>query len=391
MRAGCGLIAWAVFATFGLSGCVLAGAAGPNATPSASALAPRERAPIGTSLFDLGCDALASQNDLTTLFSASTGRPVAVELDPEFFDVSIVALKQSGALLCDWGDPYTYDSPSLALIVVPEADGAFDENQTALMSDPDDPYRTLDIFDGSVYQCRSDYNSSWNVYRCEWHILSEGVWVSVTLTGLLESTLGAGPDPDSDIGLVEVTESSALVGYLSRAVEAIFSAPRRDVTPSPTSRGSCADLIDIGLLTTLLPGTARVRDLLATHNQEAGVDDGTFGFADGYPGSQLGLASMRNLGYRYCSISPPPADAAFLTTFAVAPGGSWAFDLDKAHILDGIGPTISTCRWPSDDGPFCTLEALVGDTLVAVNTQEVSPILATVVLRNIVENLDLDQ
>lgn len=96
--------------------------------------------------------------------------------------------------------------------------------------------------------------------------------------------------------------------------------------------------------------------------------------------------SMQRLGYRYCSVSPPPAGGYYSTVVTVAPGGAWAFDSSKQASLDGLGPAISNCT-STQDGPSCFIAVLVGDTLVTVESNEASPVVGLAVMKGVIANL----
>jgi hypothetical protein len=344
-------------------------------------------------VFDFGCDAVATPTEMKSLFGATAGRPSDVDPDFEWLYMPTVALRQNGALVCEWGDQYEYGAPSFNLIAVPDFADGFEQNRAELMSDNDDyygdRYSELDIFDGSVYQCAPDYDypSSASELRCEWNILANGVWVAVTLTGLLDSTLDSEPDPDSDIEFMTATKDSGVVRYLSRVVNSILQAPRLELTRPATTVRPCSQLIDRAIG----DRDVEVRDeLLPRDPGYDWNDDDSYWMVYSGAGGQIEKSSMLHLGYRYCSVARPADYDTWLTEVTVAPSGSWAFDSARARNLDGIGQVISVCRWPSDDGPFCTVEALVGDTLVTVESSELTPVFGTAVLKNVVRNLKRD-
>jgi hypothetical protein len=389
-------IAVSLIVAFVLGGCSPLDTPVPHPTGSGTVTAPQPHADVGHSVFDIGCDAVATRDDMKALFGTRTGRPTEVEPDQQWLDLSTVALKQNGALTCGWGDQYEYGTPSFTLVAVPDFADGFERNRAELMSNNDDlygdRYSELDIFDGSVYQCRPDYDypSSASQLRCEWNILANGVWVAATLTGLLDSTLDSEPDPDTDVGLMAATKDSGVVVYLSRVVNSILHAPRLELTRSATKVGPCSQLIDRVSLAARIGRDVEVGDELAPRDPRFDWSSDTSFWIYTGAGGPIAESSMRHLGYRYCSVSPPAEYETWLTEVTIAPGGSWVFDSAKARNTGGIGRVISVCRWPSDDGPFCTVEAVVGDTLVAVRTSELTPVVGTAVLKNVVRNLIKD-
>jgi predicted small secreted protein len=360
-----------------LAGCATAASSGQEITATATAPATVgvARASLSASIFDVGCDTIAAPADLSTVFSSGPTLSSEPRSSIESTSTFITAINQAGALTCNWGT--LYESPAIGLFALAEGVDGYERARTELLET--DNYRELDIFEGSFYECHYDYSDKPQL-NCEWQILAGDVWVIVVLTNLLDSALDSQPTTaDADTGFVEAPKDSAVVGFLSTVVSAIVQTPRLGLTKSPTTVGSCSDLIQIGKLASVLPGDVEVHDVLAAGNEISG-------YTTAAEGDPMGMIAMQRLGYRYCAVSPPPEGGYVSTIVTVAPGASWAFDSTEAQPLDGVGPAFSKCKSTSD-GPFCLLATVTGDTLITVESNEPTPRVGTELLKGVLAHL----
>jgi hypothetical protein len=366
------VVAALVVGAISLSGCVSLGGQAPNTTPLPTRTDQGPLAPIGASAFDIGCDNVATAEGLTSVFGAEP----AVSTEPTSgvgpAQILVTALEQDGALGCEWGKSYA--SPSMSLFALPAAADGFNGFRPALTASQH--YLELDIFDGSFYNCYYGIVDQ-PLLDCEWHVLADDVWVTITLTGVLDTAFDARPTPAHSPSLV-VSENSAVVEFLSAAVHAILRAPRLELTRSATKVGSCSELIDAAAIAETLPGEVKVHDVLAPGGS-------TLGIATAHEGDPMWAISMQRLGYRYCTVTPP-VDGFNAAEVIVAPGGSWAFDQSQEQPIDGLGSAISECT-NTDDGPYCVIAVVFGDTLVTVQAYEATPVVSLAIAKDVVAHL----
>lgn len=359
-----------IIGALSLSGCATLGNQGPSMSPSATATG---HVTLGSSGFDIGCEEVATAEGLTSVFGAEPVLATVPSSGVGPAQIFVTALEQDGALTCDWGQ--TYEVPSMGLFALPGAADGFSDFRPALTASG--YYLELDIFDGSFYHCNYDLADQ-PLMDCVWHVLAEDVWVTVTLTGVLDAAFDAQPTPASSQSLV-ASEHSAVVEFISTAVDAVAQAERLELTRSTTTVGSCSELIDADAIAATLPGEVEVFDLLAPGSSPLGI-------ATAHEGDPMWTVSMQRLGYRYCSVMPPPVDGYYATTIMVAPGGSWAFDQSEAEPVNGLGSAISECVNTSD-GPYCIIAVVVGDTLVTVESYEATPVVSLAIAKDVVAHL----
>lgn len=353
-----------------LTGC----AATDERVPSHVPAAPTAVAALGQSAFDIGCTEIVAPGDLDAAFGQHVELATEDRFGLEPFQMYITALEQDGALRCDWGQ--LHEAPSMTFFGLPDAAVGFNVAATDLNSDH--RYRELKIFDDSYYSCYYDYPDLPQL-NCDWQILAGDVWVTVALKGLQYAEY---EQPDSDpttSQFLELSKDSGIVRFLSDTVNSLVAAPRLQVKRSVATLGSCSELIDASSVAAVVPGDVQIFDVIAP-------GEITFGIATSSEGDPMWELSMQRLGYRYCVVAPPPSGGYTGTQVIVAPGGAWAFDSSKQQHLDGLGNSISECT-STQDGPFCRIAVLVGETLVTVESNEASPVVGSAVIKGVVANL----
>ncbi len=356
-----------------LTGCASPVGLGPDVAPSPSTIS--AGVPVGSSAFDISCDELAVQADLSALFESGptlSHENLAGVTGPALYQT---AFRQAGGLRCDWGAQYS--PPALRVFALPDSARWFDRARSELGRDD---FLTLGKYDAAYYNCHHEYPGGVSVLSCVWRVLSGDIWVTVATTGLTDSALSSGTDaPVRGYQLVTASDDSAVTRFVTSIVDKIVHSPRQKLIAAETPVASCAALFNIGELAKELQG-----DVMLYSDSDAEL--GVVGYTTADEGDPMGAVSMRKLGYRQCGIGTPPDVVSSRALVTVAPGGSWVFDSTRATSIDGIDKAISECTI-TQDGPTCTLAVVVGNTLISVETPESSPTIGSVVMKNVLLHL----